>query len=43
VRQSPGRISSANVYGDGHASERIAALLTMMPLDDSILMKSNAY
>jgi GDP/UDP-N,N'-diacetylbacillosamine 2-epimerase (hydrolysing) len=37
------RGSFRNVYGDGHASERIVELLANLPLTSSVLMKSNAY
>ena len=32
-----------NVYGDGRAGERIVELLATLPLDASLLAKSNAY
>jgi len=32
-----------NVYGDGHAGERIVELLATLPLDRAILDKTNAY
>lgn len=32
-----------NVYGDGRAGERIVDLLARLPLQPSLLMKSNAY
>jgi GDP/UDP-N,N'-diacetylbacillosamine 2-epimerase (hydrolysing) len=37
------RGSFRNVYGDGHASERIVELLANLPLTGAVLMKSNAY
>jgi GDP/UDP-N,N'-diacetylbacillosamine 2-epimerase (hydrolysing) len=38
-----GRKPEVNVYGDGRAAERIAALLATLPLTGSVLKKSNAY
>lgn len=38
-----GRLARANVYGDGHSAQRIAALLADLPLDQTVLMKTNAY
>jgi GDP/UDP-N,N'-diacetylbacillosamine 2-epimerase (hydrolysing) len=38
-----GRFSCTNVYGDGHACERITSLLETVPLDLNLLMKSNSY
>ncbi|HEX2830030.1 MAG TPA: UDP-N-acetylglucosamine 2-epimerase [Burkholderiales bacterium] len=38
-----GRRDYVNVYGDGHASERIVKLLATLPLDVSLLAKTNAY
>jgi GDP/UDP-N,N'-diacetylbacillosamine 2-epimerase (hydrolysing) len=32
-----------NVYGDGHAGERIAQLLLQLPLSPALLEKSNSY
>jgi GDP/UDP-N,N'-diacetylbacillosamine 2-epimerase (hydrolysing) len=32
-----------NVYGDGHAGERIVALLASLPLSPELMYKSNAY
>ena len=32
-----------NVYGDGHAGERIVSLLASMPLSPELMYKSNAY
>lgn len=32
-----------NIYGDGHAGERIVKLLESLPVDNELLMKSNAY
>jgi GDP/UDP-N,N'-diacetylbacillosamine 2-epimerase (hydrolysing) len=43
LQQASGRATAGNVYGDGLASQRIAALLATAPLDASLLMKSNAY
>lgn len=40
---SHGRFACQNIYGDGHASSRIAELVTTIPLDASILHKSNTY
>jgi GDP/UDP-N,N'-diacetylbacillosamine 2-epimerase (hydrolysing) len=40
---SRGRGHWRNVYGDGRAGARIAELLETVPLDSSLLMKSNAY
>lgn len=34
---------AANVYGDGRAAERIAAILASQPLGPTLLMKTNAY
>jgi GDP/UDP-N,N'-diacetylbacillosamine 2-epimerase (hydrolysing) len=38
-----GRTACANVYGDGRAAERIVKLLATLPLDASLLAKTNAY
>lgn len=38
-----GRCARSNIYGDGHAAERIVDLLGRLPVDDSVLMKTNAY
>jgi GDP/UDP-N,N'-diacetylbacillosamine 2-epimerase (hydrolysing) len=38
-----GRYPPANVYGDGHAGERIVELLERLPIEPSILRKTNAY
>jgi len=38
-----GRFPPANVYGDGHAGERIARLLSGLPLPRQLLDKANAY
>jgi GDP/UDP-N,N'-diacetylbacillosamine 2-epimerase (hydrolysing) len=38
-----GRFESANVYGDGTADRRIAALLASLDLDADVLAKFNAY
>lgn len=38
-----GRQAPRNVYGDGHASERIAELLATLPLPDRLLDKANTY
>lgn len=38
-----GRLARANVYGDGNSAQRIAALLADLPLDQTVLMKTNAY
>ncbi|TFZ04075.1 UDP-N-acetylglucosamine 2-epimerase [Ramlibacter humi] len=38
-----GRFAPANVYGDGHAGERIAKLLAGVPLPPELLDKANAY
>lgn len=38
-----GRLARANVYGDGDSAQRIAALLADLPLDQTVLMKTNAY
>jgi hypothetical protein len=40
---SAGRRQWRNVYGDGHASEKIVSLLRTHPLDRSLLDKTNAY
>lgn len=37
------RATAQNIYGDGHAGERIAELLAGVTLDPSLLMKTNAY
>lgn len=37
------RPSPKNVYGDGRAGERIAAILATHSLDPALLMKTNAY
>ena len=39
----PGRHARDNVYGEGHAGERIAKLLASLPLPPSLLDKTNAY
>jgi len=38
-----GRHASANVYGDGRASARIVELLNSLPIDSTVLAKTNAY
>ena len=38
-----GRLARANVYGDGNSAQRIAALLADLSLDQTVLMKTNAY
>ncbi len=38
-----GRYARDNVYGDGHAGERIAKVLATHPLPRSLLDKTNAY
>lgn len=38
-----GRWPCENAWGDGHAAERIAHLLATLPLDASVLEKTNAY
>lgn len=38
-----GRFDSLNIYGDGASDERIVNLLQNLPLNGSVLMKSNAY
>ena len=38
-----GKYPVANVYGDGQTARRIADLLAALPVDASVLMKSNAY
>ncbi|EJL78600.1 UDP-N-acetyl-D-glucosamine 2-epimerase, UDP-hydrolysing [Polaromonas sp. CF318] len=38
-----GRYDRHNIYGDGHSVERIARLIETLPLDPSVMMKSNAY
>ncbi|MBS0307497.1 MAG: UDP-N-acetylglucosamine 2-epimerase (hydrolyzing) [Proteobacteria bacterium] len=38
-----GRLERHNIYGDGHAGERILALLRQLSLDSSLLAKANAY
>ena len=38
-----GRWPCDNRYGDGHAGERIATLLSSLPLDASVLEKTNTY
>ena len=38
-----GRTSSANVYGDGTAGEKIVALLASVPIGPDLLLKSNTY
>jgi GDP/UDP-N,N'-diacetylbacillosamine 2-epimerase (hydrolysing) len=38
-----GRRPCVNVYGDGRASERIVKLLSTLPLDAALLVKTNAY
>lgn len=40
---SQGRCPVANVYGDGKAGMRIAALLAQAPLGSELLMKANSY
>jgi GDP/UDP-N,N'-diacetylbacillosamine 2-epimerase (hydrolysing) len=37
------RPAADNVYGDGRAAERIAAILATQSLDAALLMKTNAY
>lgn len=34
---------SSTLYGDGHAGERITAVLSCLPLDDNMRRKQNAY
>lgn len=41
--RAQGRHARENIYGDGHASERIVALLRSVPLGRSVLVKVNAY
>jgi hypothetical protein len=36
-------MAERNVYGDGQTAPRIVSLLRTVPLDASILAKSNAY
>jgi GDP/UDP-N,N'-diacetylbacillosamine 2-epimerase (hydrolysing) len=45
VRQAlaGGRLPPANLYGDGHAAQRIVELLDQLPLGGQVLMKANAY
>lgn len=38
-----GRFAPENIYGDGHAGERICALLASYDLSPSLLMKVNGY
>lgn len=38
-----GRYDHRNIYGDGHSVDRIARLIESLPLEASIMMKSNAY
>ncbi len=38
-----GRRSTENLYGDGHAGERIAALIAVLPLHAGLLKKINVY
>jgi GDP/UDP-N,N'-diacetylbacillosamine 2-epimerase (hydrolysing) len=38
-----GRHDRRNVYGHGHTVERIVQLIERLPLDPSVIMKSNAY
>ncbi|TWC68390.1 GDP/UDP-N,N'-diacetylbacillosamine 2-epimerase (hydrolysing) [Herbaspirillum sp. SJZ099] len=38
-----GRYPRTNIYGDGQAARRIVALLQNIPLDNTVLMKTNAY
>jgi GDP/UDP-N,N'-diacetylbacillosamine 2-epimerase (hydrolysing) len=38
-----GRKTYTNVYGDGHAAERIVQLLATLPLSCELLQKTNAY
>lgn len=38
-----GRFPAENIYGDGHASERIVALLRETPLSRELLLKVNSY
>ena len=38
-----GRYDRRNIYGDGRSVERIVRLLETLPLDPSLMMKSNAY
>jgi GDP/UDP-N,N'-diacetylbacillosamine 2-epimerase (hydrolysing) len=40
---SHGRWPCDNRYGDGRAGERIATLLPSLPLDASVLEKTNTY
>ena len=40
---SQGRGPCENLYGDGHAGERIVQHLTSLPMDSSLLEKFNAY
>jgi GDP/UDP-N,N'-diacetylbacillosamine 2-epimerase (hydrolysing) len=37
------RPAADNIYGDGRAAERIAAILATQSLDSTLLMKTNAY
>lgn len=38
-----GRSPAENVYGDGRAGERIVSLLQRLPIDSSVLSKTNEY
>jgi GDP/UDP-N,N'-diacetylbacillosamine 2-epimerase (hydrolysing) len=38
-----GKLPPANLYGDGHAAQRIVDLLAQLPVDRHVLMKANAY
>lgn len=38
-----GRVSVENVYGDGHAGERIVALLESIAINSELLLKCNVY
>jgi hypothetical protein len=38
-----GREPHENVYGDGHAAQRIVKLIATLPLDAALLAKTNAY
>lgn len=38
-----GRYDTRNVYGNGHTVGRIVKLIESLPLDRSVMMKSNAY
>lgn len=43
LQLAAGRWGGGNVYGDGHAGERIAQLLATGPVSRELLDKSNAY